>query len=87
MRRSDVIIVKKNIFGEMTMKEYYHIIILMVLTILQIIGQIGYYQNVSKNEALREKINPKRYLKFLACFVVLFVAEVVMLVLMLTGVW
>lgn len=68
------------------MKDYYHIIILMVLTVLQIIGQIGYYQNVSNNEALREKINPKRYIKFLVIFVVLFVAEVVWLILMLTGV-
>lgn len=68
------------------MKGYRHLIILMVLTVLQIIGQIGYYQNVSKNEALREKINPKRYIRFLVIFVVLFVIEAVMLVLMLTGV-
>ena len=65
------------------MKDNYHLIILMVLTILQIIGQIGYYKNVSGNEALREKINPKRYIKFLVFFIVLFVAEAVLLVLML----
>lgn len=68
------------------MKGYRHLIILMVLTVLQIFGQIGYYQNVRKNEALREKINLKRYIKFLVIFVVLFVIETVMLVLMLTGV-
>jgi len=68
------------------MKDNYHLIILMVLTVFQIIGQIGYYQNVSKNEALREKINPKRYIKFLVLFIALFIAEVVMLVLSLTGV-
>ena len=62
------------------MKDYYFIIILMILTFLQIIGQIGYYQNVSKNEVLREKINPKRYIRFLVFFVVLFVAEIVFFV-------
>lgn len=68
------------------MKNYYSIIILMVLTVLQIIGQIGYYKNVSNNEVLREKISPKRHLRLLVICVVLFVAEVVLLAFMLTGV-
>ncbi len=75
-----------NIWVEVKMKDYYTIIIIMAITVLQIIGQIGYYQNVSKNEALRKKIDPKRYIRFLVFFVVMFVVEIVFLVLMLTGV-